>query len=295
MENINTLSGKFALWGPRGSGKDWVLQSFARSLEQYNTEGKERYDKNFEHIVTHINDVPVKIQAPDHIDATVDDNPDDTVYLYERHGRSKSPVHTVSAQVHEILITNAPGESLIKGSVDSINYAVQRAACLLILLDHTIISKGLNTMAEYQSWVNNLFENLAKPSNGEKRFVAACVTKIDMLKAKRDDPYEYMTMYFGPGMEEVFRTHTKSKDVEFKPFSISSFGFLRDNKTPNYNYETEHLADPNFWNPINVEQPFFWLFEKVERNRLEKFSNGLSKFLYLDERRKNYRGYPKSK
>lgn len=296
--NSNSVSGKFALWGPRGSGKDWVIKSFARSLEQYNIDNNNnnRYDKDFEHLVFHGDSItPVKIQAPGHIDATVQGAPDDTVYIYERRGRKSSPVHAVSAHVHEILITNASGEDLVKADVHSVNYAVQKATCLLILLDPTIINAGITTMAEYQSWVADLLENLEKPSNGDKRYIAACITKIDMLKTKRPDPTEDLNMYFGPGMDEVFRTHTKSKDVEYKLFSISSYGFLKDGKTPNYSNETEHLMDSNYWNPINVEQPFFWLFEKVERHRLERFSSNLSKFIYLDERKKKYRGFPQGR
>lgn len=301
MENTNnnTVSGKFALWGPRGSGKDWVIRSLARSLEQYNIDNNNnnRYDKDFEHLVLQADGtIPVNIQAPNTpIDPTTTGAPEDTVYIYERRARKNSPIHSVSAHTHEILITNASGEDFENANVHSVNYAVQKATCLLILLDHTKISSGMLNMAGYESMVKDLLESLEKPSNGNKRYIAACITKIDMLKTKRPDPAEDLIMYFGPGMDEVFRRHTKSKDVEFKLFSISSYGFLKDGKTPNYNHETQDLRDPMFWNPINVEQPFFWLFEKVERDRLERFSNGLSKFLYLDERRKNYRGYPKNK
>lgn len=291
-----SIDGKFALWGPPGSGKDWTIRSFARSLEQYNKEnGGRRFDKDFEHMLLHEDGrTPVTIQAPEqNINPTETGKPEDTVFIYERKGRSNSKMHIVSSHRHEILITNASGEDLMNGDVHSVNYGVQRASCVLILLDNTQIETGRLTQAQYQAKVAGFLSSLDNPPPGKKRYIAICITKIDLLKTKRWDPAEDLVMYFGPGMEEVFRVYRKATNVEYKPFSISSYGFLKDGKTPNFDYDQQHLKDFYGWNPINVEQPFFWLFEKVERERLSRFSNGLSAFLFEDERKNAYREYPK--
>ncbi len=299
MENKteNLVSAKFALWGPTGSGKDWVIRSFARSLEQYNNEKSQRYDKDFEHIVYNSDGVtPEKIHAPEvNLNATRTGQAEDTVWIYERRGRQKTPVHIVSAHTHEILITNSAGVHSQDLDNYAVNFTFENANCLLVLLDPTLVKNGIVSMEGYQTMVNNLLSQLGKPSNGDKRFIAACVTKNDQLKTKRPAAREEMILNFGAGMDEVFRVHTKSSGVELEVFSISSYGFLKDGKTPNYNDELSNLKDKDSWTPINVEQPFFWLFEKVERNRVGRFSKELGKFLYADQRQSNYRGYPRGK
>jgi len=287
------IKGEFAFWGPPNSGKDWMIHSFARALTQYNDRRNARFDPHFEHRLMDDHERPLTTEAPDIINPTQPGMAADDLYYYERRGRSSplTPAHRVSSHRHTVRVTNAAGGSTIDRIEDSVRDTLERAQCILLLLDPTSFQPGAYTRGQYQDWVKQFMDTLEPLEDGKVRYIAACLTKVDTLTTIRE-PAEQIRITFGAGMEQLLAGYDDRWSSELRMFAVSSFGFLSNKREANMGSDPRQLKDPNHWAPHNVEQPFFWLFEKLERSRLSAFSSSISRAFFENERRKLYIGYP---
>lgn len=292
-----TIKGEFAFWGPPGSGKDWMLRSFAKALEQYNDQKSRRYDSRFEHRLTYGDGRPVSTEPPPKgtIVATQQGTAYDDRFRYTRTGRSAplTKEQRLSSHSHDILVTNAAGGDTVELDRSFVVTAsLEKAQCVLMLLDHTLIGQtGAVDRATYHEWVRNFLDYLEPLPAGQNRFIAACLTKVDRLSIIRD-PEESVRLTFGPGMSQLFAGYA-GRGTVVRAFGVSAFGYLRsENRQANLDGESIYLKDPNRWRPYNVEQPFFWLFEQLERSRLATFTKPLGRMFFLSERRQHYVSYP---
>jgi len=76
-------------------------------------------------------------------------------------------------------------------------------------------------------------------------------------------------------------------------FTLSSMGYL-DGPGRHANYEpgSGYLAKKEHWSPYNVEFPFFWLFESIEKRRIKENQKGfISKM--SDDHLSIYISYPR--
>lgn len=291
---------QFAFWGPQGAGKDWMIRAFARALEQYNKRDSKLWDEHFNHELLSEDGSPVSTAAPSQPippNQTGEIEPQEELFFYKRVPRDpyrNSKSHRLSTHSHTIITTNDAGEDLEKMTKHGTNVRFDTAQCVLILLDPTAIREGRKLPSDYLEGVDRLLKKLRPLSTG-KRYFAACLTKIDVLKlaAEHTHPMENINVLFGKQMVELLHAHN-SKSVEVRAFSVSSFGFLRGTRSKESNADEAGLLlrDPDNWAPVNVEQPFFWLFQSLEKSRLNKFSTSLSRMLFSEERQKSYRNYP---
>lgn len=105
------ISSEFAVWGPTGSGKDWLFKSFVRELEYYNRKqsggfqyslsSKEQQDEDF------VRDYP---EAPENKPSSIRE---DIWYQFERIPITQDDAHRISAHVHRIVLHNNKGADLL--------------------------------------------------------------------------------------------------------------------------------------------------------------------------------------
>lgn len=147
---------------------------------------------------------------------------------------------------------------------------------------------------DYAKKVQLLFETLAK-KNKQYR-IAICIAKIDQIGARYRDPWDLIRIYFGKDMHTFLKQYASMPQFKIETFSVSAFGFLKSSTKVEANYvvgdKGGQLKNRDGWEPYNVEAPLFWLFEEVERSRLENPSSGvLGKNIFGKERISKYIGY----
>src|SRR3982074_2900008 len=100
------LPREIAFWGPSSSGKTWLMQSLARSLQKINQD-----DTEFEYALAQ----PESLERTNGFKAPQNQATSeayDQVWLFQRKVRREhdTPAHRLSAHSHSIVIRDAPGE-----------------------------------------------------------------------------------------------------------------------------------------------------------------------------------------
>jgi hypothetical protein len=303
-----------ALWGPTRSGKTWLMKSFGKTLTRYTNK-----DPEFAyHIIDPEGHSLQLFKAPEN-EATI--NVDDIAWLFFRKPKINTGAHSISAHTHTIWLHDAPGSKLEELKDPVIVSGLRNADGVLILLDPNLLSStrlsgqvqtqqddliaqlaqggqgastpsmdsGLYTQNEYTQITTKALELLSH-SPREGRGVAICVTKMDLLGVQGRDPWQLIEAYFGQDM--LMQLRSFQAHLLMETFAVSAAGFLESSgRQPNYDWENQALLAPDQWNPHNVEAPFFWMFEKIERQRLAKNSNGIVRSLFGKSRQKDYIPY----
>jgi len=148
---------------------------------------------------------------------------------------------------------------------------------------------GFYTQNEYAQITTKALELLThSPRKG--RSVAICVTKVDLLGVQGRDPWQLIEAYFGQDM--LMQLRNFQAHLLMETFAVSAAGFLESSgRQPNYDLVNKSLLASDQWNPHNVEAPFFWMFENIERQRLAKNSNRIVRSLFGKSRQKEYIPY----
>jgi len=279
-------------WGPPASGKSWLINAFAKELQNY--EG----DPNFYYeLKDSVTDVPI-FPSPEPIAGT--SKISDSVWEFSRKAKKHSFSHEVSSHIHRIRIRDDRGYSTFTLDNMLTKATFREFDSVFLLLDPTSVG---NTNEEsdikispslYAEKIRNLFETM-NLSSGSQRFIAVCITKIDQLGARQRDPWEIINIYFGNDLYKILNQYRSFTNLSIQTFSTSAFGFLPTVKRePNYDPSTGTLRSPDLWEPYNVASPFFWIFENIERRRIMKFAydSFLQKLLFRNDRLKNYIPYP---
>jgi GTPase SAR1 family protein len=321
------LPREIAFWGPSTSGKTWLMQSLARSLQKINQD-----DPEFEYVLAQPEALaPVSAQAPQN-QATSDAY--DKVWLFQRKVRPEhdTPAHRLSAHCHSIVVRDAPGELLMQGVNNVVMVPLRDAQCIVAVLDPSLIdtatpeagpaalperaaSQGLAalfgssatataaaapapglgssfqyTQAQYIQMMSNLLQLLSSaPRPG--RHVAVCVTKVDQLGVQGRSPSQVVEIYFGADMAKLLKGYVGKMQIE--AFCVSAAGYLDAyRQQPNYDPGTRGLLSPDRWQPFAVETPFFWLFTHLERQRLARGGGRAPRWYFRDDRLARYIGYP---
>lgn len=291
MSNQSDNQSSFAFWGPSGAGKTWLLKSFARALTQFNVGGS-RQDKEFNYTLT-MGGQPVSPTAPGQVDPTQVATINDTRYEFKRANNDDSNAHVYSAQVHTIGLADAAGIDLQNLSDAKVNVSLRNADSVLVILDPILITSGAISIDEYNNMVSYMLNFLAQ--NPKKRSIAVCISKVDQLGVAGRRPEEVVDMFFGEMMLNQFKGFASSTEADIAWFLVSAMGYLSGQTVqPNFDPNTQYMIDPNNWKPYNVEQPFFWLFEQVERRRLEDAGSGLAKRFFGADRLDAYIQYPQA-
>jgi MinD-like ATPase involved in chromosome partitioning or flagellar assembly len=319
FETSNREVTGIALWGPSGSGKDWLIRGFAKELQYFN---QRDMDFRYELFVDDFGkQFPVLVEPPYPMSTP---GAEDYLFRFSRVPVLNDQAHIISAHSHIINIHNDKGGNLLGFLLD--NEAFQQtfqtlldARFIIVLLDptsvkfHETLSQkqfpiqdnidsfvtndnlfvdespflAINqqfTKSEYFRLLSLLFETISRKRDKEKRYIAICLTKMDKFNL-RGDPWNLLNRIFGQEITQLIKKYQYSLNIEV--FSTSAAGYVNLQNSHISNEENGRIKYPDRWNPINTASPFFWLFEQKERELLQKPG-----FLF----RKNlnqYIGYPR--
>lgn len=146
--------------------------------------------------------------------------------------------------------------------------------------------------ADYERFINLLFHALTNNDlNIGRRNIAVCLTKIDQTRIQRSDSEQVFYSMF-PNLRIPIEMQRKNHNIEF--FQTSSAGFInrsdemgRIEQIPNI--QGSNLLDENSWNPFGTTGPFFWIFERLEREHFARHTGGWRPF----NPRPDYPPYPR--
>jgi hypothetical protein len=181
-------------------------------------------------------------------------------------------------------------------------YNLADADCVIAILDHTLVKnreqnrstqrKQLYKPEEYSNLVRSLLDWLvSQRQKPPLRWVAFCLTKTDLLPDPMLSPSDVIQADFGYDMLTAIKEYSYRQDMAMKLFSVSSVGFL-DGPSSSANFRKGQLMDTKRWIPWNIEKPFFWLLEEIERKKLEENGAYILRRLYARRRLKHYQVYP---
>jgi hypothetical protein len=279
-----------AMWGPLGSGKDWLINAFAKELDYFN---RTTPDFLFDLTDEDGNQVTPKVPSKEVILPTAE--AEDYFLRFTRRPKVQNPNHShlVSAHSHRINIHNDKGGNLMavldnpKGHEDTYQtLVVSRYA--IVVLDPTFISyksnlddeqmpdvqsssiveKVIFTQSEYKSAIQALFDIFSKETS-QKRYLAFCLTKMDK-KSVRGGSWDLLRRLFGLEMYDLLLKYKRTFEIEV--FSTSAAGFIRIPGSIGVRFSNEEagsLKDQDNWNPVNTATPFFWIFENKEKEKLK--------------------------
>ena len=314
-----------AFWGPPSSGKTWLIRALAKKFLDY----ADNEDFFFE-IRDKETNTPVESSPP--LDIRGTEGMSDKEWVFRRIAKQKTKNHLISEYEHHINVRDDKGAAtfdLYDDEHESTRLNLANSDYILVMLDPTLLDKNkppspeepnLTTSADildngnypnktlasatrisksqYADRVRLLFDTLISADSGRQYHIAICVTKVDTLGVRGRDPWELISMFFGKEMATLVKQYAQNPCFVIETFSISAFGFIRSqNLIPNSARKTEDGSDtllkPDQWRPYNVDAPFFWLFEHIERERLKNKASGVFGSLFFNnERLEQYIPYP---
>lgn len=118
-----------------------------------------------------------------------------------------------------------------------------------------------------------------------RRNLAVCMSKADLTNLK-GDPWHILRRRYGEQLGRLLEVHKQHHNISI--FNTSAAGYIRRNGIVLSNFESGSLRDPEHWRPVNTTAPFFWIYETIEMDRLQKGS-----FLFRSKNLKAYIPYPK--
>ena len=279
-----------ALWGPVGSGKDWLINGFARELAFFN---KANPDFLFE-----LNDedgTPINPKAPSKKIILPTAEAVDYFLRFTRRPTAEEPdhAHSISAYSHDINIHNDKGGHLMSVLTHPEGHeytyrTLMDSRYIIVVLDPTLISSAPRTNSEqiskpdlasiivkesftqneYRLAIQTLLTTFSKEAN-QKRYLAICLTKMDK-KSVRGSSWDLLRRLFGVEMYELLLNYKRKFEIEV--FSTSAAGFIKNPGSIGPRVSNEDggiITDENNWNPVNTATPFFWIFENKEKDKLK--------------------------
>lgn len=147
--------------------------------------------------------------------------------------------------------------------------------------------------ADYERFIGLLFHALSSNDlNIGRRNIAICLTKIDQTRIQRNDSEQVFYSMF-PNLRRPVEMQKQNHNIEF--FQTSSAGFItrsdnmgRIEQIPNI--QGSNLLDENNWKPFGTTGPFFWIFERLEREHFSRHTGG---WRTLFNPRPEYPPYPR--
>lgn len=293
MHNIPTEEDNetgIALWGPVGSGKDWLVNGFAKELDYYN-----RTNSDFSFELNDEDGAPITPKPLNNKNILPTADAEDYLLKFTRRPKSKTPDHShlVSAHSHNINIHNDMGGNLMAALSNREGYGptyetLMKSKYVIVVLDPTLITHELNsednqsnkidyssiiektsfTPKDYKLAIQTLLIAFSKETD-QKRYLAVCLTKMDK-KSIRGSSWDLLRRLFGGEMYELLTKYKRNFEIEV--FSTSAAGFIKNPGSISSRLSNEEggaIKDENNWNPINTATPFFWIFENKEKDRLK--------------------------
>lgn len=288
----SNLLDQVVFWGPVKSGKTWLFNAFLKKIEILNRKLKpldfsfiaESNGAEVGHIETLMNEPTTGIY--------------ERKYIFVRKKLGDDFVAKVNTQSHEVLVVDntggafgsAFGTTEMDEKRKDFAWEKVRTARFLVLA----LNSGYEENATSGTIVKQLRDLLkvVKESDGGK-YIAACLTKVDTLGEElviefynQDKSQLRGLLIRSFGKEYVDQIYEGLNALQMdgknhvESFATSATGYFNNNGKKNRNISGDGgtLADSANWYPEEVEKPFFWLFDVVERERLRYLSGGYSLF-----------------
>ena len=293
------LDNSIMMWGPTSAGKSMLLNAFAKDLERIN-----QLDDEFKYIFDELIDMgdPEPKRQPIRAEEKFPLGSSDITkreYEFQRIPSQESDI--LNKHTHYISTVDLPGADCIQFIEDPDSMPLLKGMYLeaknIIAVFDLAITKddGLPhdlTPDQYGHLFNEFLDLIIQdgPNAQEKRNVALCLTKIDVLGFDRH-PDKLLRDYFGKEVYEKIKRYEGDTDrnLRVKSFATSAVGFVLENskKMPNINSAGDAVKKGGSqWKPYTVVEPFFWIFENIEIERLGIKNSGLF------SRSNNYKKYP---
>ena len=278
-----------ALWGTSGSGKTWLLHALAKELMWYT-----QNDPEFNYTLVDEDQQALFPFPPDTTDVGGTLSPEDRMWVFKRVGKINSRAHQISSHEHKIIVHDDMGRNLVDaispGNEGLTAETLKHSPNLILLLDpSTVKGSGVGPDSdsnrlekhEYAQYMHNLINTLQK--KGGTRRLAVCLSKADLLKVLLPIQ-ELVKAVFGADVMAQFR----NPNLQVEYFRVSAVGYLKQpngREVPNLD-TSGNIREKDAWDPFNVVSPFFWIFESIERERVQKGD-------FLGDRGRSYIPYPK--
>jgi hypothetical protein len=287
--DVNSVN-KIVFWGPQSSGKTWLFNAFLKKIEILNKKLKslghsivtqEQRDGRWVD-VGHVEDL-IEKPTPGMIES---------YYRILRRRDGDSILSQVNNQCHEILVVDNAGgffekrkrNDLTVNEIERAKEKVKKAHYLVLALN-----SGQQENANDGAIVENLKELSGYVEDGSAgKYIAACLTKVDSLGQElivelynRDKSELRSLLIRSFGVRYVDQIYDaldalKCDDKNrVELFATSATGYYLDSenvKRQNISSDHKVLADSAKWHPEEVETPFFWLFDRIECERLQYLS-----------------------
>ena len=248
-------------------------------------------DPDFEYVLKDFEDYPILVKRPSVFETPPTEMSEDQAWKFFRVEKRTNPLHKHRLYEHKLIVHDGRGSEMIdmvhnfSDYHQSIYYSIFRySRTVIILLDPTNIKDSPVEMAgswitknDYERWIDSLIEIGLKDKSHLQ--IAVCLSKSDLINSFLPTE-DLVAAIFGDGIIKVFN----SPQVTTGFFRVSSVGTILMNgaRLPNITDNMTELRDQDKWNPVNVASPFFWIFEKKEKERISK----------ANQRIMNYKPYP---
>ena len=285
---------QISLWGPSSSGKTSLMNALTRALYE-----RSKRDEYFDYLLY---DANTEELFHDYMRLFQDSFRDEPTkepvtqcWVFQRRVKEiNKTLKPFSVHTHLIQIHDMRGIDTVELQDGVTRSIFANSKFVLILLDPTLMQTdnvwGAPSISKekYMEDVDRLLRFLATSRPGEKRWLAACVAKVDLLGYKRE-PDWIIRNYFGGALLDLIRGCVNG-GWEVETFAVSSVGYIHNNgrNESNFNKDTFTLIEPDNWKPENVESPFFWVFNAIEQLRLSQHDSWLSRFLFANRQRVPY-------
>lgn len=291
---------EIALWGPYGSGKSWLLRSFAKELEYYNRLNDQEKDFFYElgeFLPGEQDPRPVISEPPINIAPAF--KLITFKYRFKRVPRTLDRRHRISAQDHEVILNKFKWKDLVQGLDDPENY--EYVMTTYVQSQNHIIALGIPyekmahelaiefvpdqpssigfsrkmgselgvAVPSQEELVISMQRLLEKIGTRKRCNLAVCLTRADQLDIT-GSPWSLLEYRHGRPFRQLLESYQKIHNIEV--FITSAAGYLREKGRSLPNFMGGSLLDPERWQPFNTAAPFFWIFEQVERARLRDSS-----------------------
>jgi GTPase SAR1 family protein len=296
METNETLTPQIGIWGPTEAGKTTYLAGLKLAIDLFqprmklwavDTPAKQFIEVNSARIAQGIFPRSTDYKVPERY----------TFRIYQE--RSTFLNLKQVTEYHELSLLDASGH-LILDPDDPKGYftTLQGSAGILVMIDPTK-SGSLQPGKESESYfsvlhrlIHRLAETRLTASGKLDTHLAICITKSDLDPhwEHRDDPAEHLEHLLGKPTYRGLMNYCESARV----FSISVVGRYRTSSgllLPNVAEEPDgarRIADLDQWQPLNVLDPLFWLFDQID-NDLARGLSPLQRTVRRMGKQPNYR------
>ncbi|NOT03000.1 MAG: hypothetical protein HOP27_00210 [Anaerolineales bacterium] len=289
---------EISMWGPTSSGKTSLMNSLMRSLYD-----RSQHDKFFDYLIYDADAEELQIDYSHLFTPPFDKDQSGTVspetfrWVFQRRFKPTSKfVQPVSVHTHLIQIHDMAGVKAVALDDSLTKTIFSNSKFVLLMLDHTLLteaSAGQNiqtpwsttgvTKQEYVASVEKFIRFLAESKPRETRWLAVCFVKVDLLSINRD-PWQLINAHFGSNMTDLLTDCRNRLGWNVESFSVSSVGFVHKNgkRKSNFDLGKLEILDSENWAPYNVESPFFWMFNEIEKLRLKQHDSFISQWLFSD-------------